>query len=237
MGKNSAEWEHLLESEGLGVINVAPPFQGANYKHIKGKWARLEAELNDVTDRRQVMSVSPQTAVGIASPSYAGSSSEPAGLDDYESGRFTEFAWENMLQYFSASPLEARIADRSRGAIIGLDHEKRVIRLRTPRKPRELPRDYRKRILRHIMGDQPHKGEGPVCSEWKPPVPPHATRDAGNGPLSIKDPIVGPREIEGSRDGDVSDYPIKVVDTHTYLPGRSPFQMSRFASSNSDITG
>ena len=48
-------WEALLESEGLGVIEVDGPYQGTNLKHIKGKWARLDAEINDLQSKSELM--------------------------------------------------------------------------------------------------------------------------------------------------------------------------------------
>lgn len=235
----TAYYNAKLESEGLGVIEIGGLFVGANYKHIKGKWRRLEAELNGVTDKRQLMDVSPKTATGIESDSPHGDREEPAAFDDYESGRMTSYMWESMLQHFSASPLEARQADRERGAIIGLDHEKRVIPLKCRRKPSEPGKVWRKRILDRIIGDLATDEDAPAFSRFMSAItPPHATADGGGGPLSYKGPITAPTEIEGGYiEEEISSFPEKVVDTHTYLPGRSPWQRSRIVHNNSDITG
>ena len=135
----------------------------------------------------------------------------------------------------TATELEARLANRERATVSGLDNFGRPAALKVRRKPGMSKAEWRRLTQERIIGDVP-TGTGPVASEWEPPTAPHAIRDAGNGPLSIKEPIVGPSEIGGQSDGEpVVMSPL--VDTHTYLPGRSPFQMSRFASSNSDITG
>jgi hypothetical protein len=236
-----SNWEALLESEGLGLIEPEQSYQdvGSARRKPSGKWSRLEAELNGITNPREFMCfryTSPETACGVETAASSTGSEQPT-YQGYDDDCLSDTVLESLQLSLTATGLEASIADRRRGAICGLDHENRPVRLRIPRRHREPGKVWRDRILKHIIGEQPSREDGPVWSALSLALPPHATADAGSGPLSIKDPIVGPSEIGGSRDDDVSDYPIKVVDTHTYLPGRSPFQMSRFASSNSDITG
>ena len=236
-----SNWESLLESEGLGLIEPEQSYQdvGSARRKPSGKWSRLEAELNGITNPKEFICFrtrSPETACGVETAASSEGSQQPTYQGD-DDDCLSDSVLESLQLSLTATGLEAEIADRRRGAICGLDHENRLVRLRIPRRHREPGKVWRERILKHIIGEQPSKEDGPVWSALSLPLPPHATADAGNGPLSIKDPIVGPSEIGGSRDVDVSDYPTKVVDTHTYLPGRSPFQMSRFASSNSDITG
>ena len=227
-------WEALLESEGLGVIEPEQSYQdvGSARRKPSGKWSRLEAELNGITNPREFMCFRPSTrGFGYRSPETArGNETHTVSPQDLEG------AWERLMLSLTATELEARLADRERSTIAGLDSKHRPATLKPKRVPGESKSAWMLRSRERIIGDVP-QGSGPLVSEWQPPTAPYATRDAGNGPLSIKDPIVGPKEIGGSRDDDVSDYPTKVVDTHTYLPGRSPFQMSRIAASNSDITG
>jgi hypothetical protein len=222
-----SNWAALLDSEGLGLIEPEQSYQdvGSARRKPSGKWSRLEAELNGITNPKEFMCfryTSPETACGVESRTVT-----PQDL---------EGSWERLMLSLTATELEARLANRTRATVAGLDSKNRPATLRPKRVPGESKSAWLLRSHERIIGDVP-EGTGPLASEWQPTQAPYAIRDAGNGPLSIRDPIVGPSEIGGSRDSDVSDYPIKVVDTHTYLPGRSPFQMSRFASSNSDITG
>ena len=221
-----SNWESLLESEGLGPVEPLKRYQGVgSARRPTAKWSRLESELNGITNPKEFMDWqidSPITACGVETHTVS-----PQDLDG---------AWERLMMSLTATELEARLADRERATVSGLDKFGRPAALKTRRKPGMKKAEWLKLNHQRIIGDVP-EGTGPLVSEWQPPTAPYAIRDAGNGPLSIRDPIVGPSEIGGSRDEDVSDYPLKVVDTHTYLPGRSPFQMSRFASSNSDITG
>lgn len=227
------DWNALLESEGLGLIEPEQRYQGVGGARVKpsGKWSRLEAELNGITAPHEWIcswGCAHETALGEASNVLDEPEAGPKGWGN---------SWESLQLELTATALEAKIADRRRGSVSGLDAEQRVVRLGVRRKPGQSREQWQREKHLRIMGE-PCPDTGPAVSEWISPVAPHATRDAGNGPLSIKDPIVAPREIEGGRDdGDVGTFPLKVVDTHTYLPGRSPFQMSRIASSNSDITG
>jgi hypothetical protein len=227
----ASNWAALLESEGLGLIEPEQSYQGVgSARRPTGKWSRLEAELNGITNPREFMcfrSSSPETVRATETHTAMPSTGEPQQWGE---------TWEALQMDLTATSKEAELADRARKYVNGLNKIGNPAGLRVKRTPGMSKAEWRRLSHERILDDVA-KGTGPVASWLIPPVAPHATRDAGNGPLSIKEPIVGPREIEGSRDGDVSDYPTKVVDTHTYLPGRSPFQMSRFASSNSDITG
>ena len=246
-------WDARLEAEGLGVIDVAPLPQGADYNHIKGKWRRLEAELNGVSpsNKKLLMLHSPQTARAMETPRYEGSK-PPSDLHSEDPDDFGDTVWDNLINSFSASPLEARIADRRRGSICGLDHENRPVPLKIKRKHREPGKAWRKRILDHIMGNTATDEDGPRFSEWvSQQMPPYAHSDAGNGPLSIVDVeepayqwvasceanwALEPEETEAeTKAEEVRMSPI--VDTMTYPPGRGPYQRSLIAQSNSDITG
>ena len=137
------KWDDILEAEGLGVIEVDGPYQGTNLKHIKGKWARLDAEINNLQSKSEVMTNSPQTARGFATRS-AGNSDDAGGHmsgfgdDDYLTGNLrmvtedyddglSDFEtlgddlWDSMALAVTASPKEAEIADRRRASVSGLD--------------------------------------------------------------------------------------------------------------------
>ena len=231
----SAEnWENLLESEGLGVIKVDEHYQGVGgARRPKSKWSRLDAKINDLQNRAEFMSESPETAKGIATRPSA----KQGGLPDdmgYGSG-CGEDVWDDLALSMTATAKEAEIADRRRASICGLDDRNRPRGLALKRRHRELPRDWRQRVRNHILGDYANKGDGPLRSDWRPPMPPYAHTDAGNGPLSIVDQP-GPDFGSAPR----VDEPVRmspIVDTMTYPPGRGPYQTSRYKATNSDITG
>ena len=236
----SAEnWETLLESEGLGVIEVNGPYRGTDLKHIKGKWARLDAEINNLQSSSELMTNSPPTARAVATRAAPTQRGQPRdfitdGSQDIEDSG--EDLWDCMALSVTASPKEAEIADRRRAAVSGLDSKNRPIALRRlKRLHREPGKVWRQRIHRHILGEYAVDGEGPVWSELNLPMPPYAHTDAGNGPLSIKDQ---PGPDFGSAPH--VDEPVRmspVVDTMTYPSGRGPYQTSRYMATNSDITG
>lgn len=242
-------WDDLLESEGLGVIEVDGNRQGVGgAKRIKRKWARLDAELNGIEPGSAgVMTNSPPTADAKGTTFYNGRSKEPTcAFDDLDS------QWEALMLKLVATAKEAEIANRERGSVCGLDDWGRPRGLRIKRKHRELPRDHRERMYRHILGDSAKDGDGPRFSEWvSQQMPPYAHSDAGNGPLSIVDVeepayqwvasceanwALEPEETQAeTKAEEVRMSPI--VDTMTYPPGRGPYQTSLIVQSNSDITG
>ena len=248
---NSQEyWDSILERDGLGVLRVDEPYKSVDIKQIKGKWARLDASINGIEPgTAAVMTNSPETArgVGTRSPS-AFNSMEP--YTDENGDYLGDTVWENLILAHTGTPKEAEIADRARGTICGLDDFGRPKGLKLPRKQREPGKEWRKRICRHILGEVA-MGEGPAYSKYQPTPPPYATRDGGNGPLSIKDlPKPKYEWVWSSPDkwDDEEDdgyvppaaEPVRmspVVDTMTYPPGRGPYQISMIAQSNSDITG
>ena len=244
------KWEARLESEGLGVIEVDDGyFKGVSgAKKSSRKWARLEAKLNGIKYRSAAsMKTSPPTADAKGTTFYNGRSKEPKrAFDD------TDAQWEALMLKLVASAKEAEIADRARGSVCGLDDRHRPRGLRIKRKHRELPRDHRERMYRHILGDSAKDGEGPSFSEWvSQQMPPYAHSDAGNGPLSIVDVeepaykwvasceanwALEPEETQAeTKAEEIRMSPI--VDTMTYPPGRGPYQTSLIVQSNSDITG
>lgn len=249
--KDARYYEDLLESEGLGVVEVDTPYQGLNFGHIKGKWARLDAMINKLPEQDgkkkhpSYMTNSPVTARGT---SDVESESKPINFHDYAlSG---DSVWDNFITSLTATPKEAEIADRARGSICGLDDEHRVIPLKPARRYREPGKEWRKRIIRHILGEV--AGNGPLYSKYEGRQPPYAVKDGGNGPLSIVDLprsdydwiassedqwALEPEQDQGNDNKPEQVRMAPVVDTMGYLPGRSPFQMSRIMQSNSDITG
>jgi hypothetical protein len=227
-------WNNLLESEGLGVIEVEGHYQGVGgARRPKDKWARLDAKVNDLQNRAEFMTESPETAKGVETRPNAKQGGIP---DDMGYGEeYGDDVWDDLALSMTATSKEAEIADRRRASICGLDDRNRPQGLALKRKHREPGKVWRQRIRDHILGDYAAKGNGPLRSDWRPPMPPHAHTDAGNGPLSIVDqpgPDFGPAPR--------IDEPVRmspVVDTMTYPPGRGPYQTSRYKATNSDITG
>ncbi len=248
--KTQREWDEFLEADGLGVIDVAPPFQGADYNHIKGKWRRLEAELNEVDNPKLYMEESPKTVNATETSCYEGSK-PPRGWNSEDPDTFGDSVWDNLIKSFSASPQEAKVADRRRGAIIGLDHENRPVRLKIKRKHREPGKVWRRRILNHILSNTATDEDGPAFSHYRSAQPPYAHSFGGNGPLSIVDEDkpayqwVASCEANWALEPDDDGAETKteeirmspVVDTLGYLPGRGPYQTSLITQNNSDITG
>ena len=252
-------YESQLEAEDLAVIEVDTPYSETNIKQIKGKWKRLDARINGLeAGSAEIMSNSPYT-VRAVKREITDSDDErfesqmkrleresENDFDFYNSGLGVEFfedddddgygesPLDDLISKFIATPKEAEIADRARGAIYGLDEKGRPQNGVIGQKKGESLDDYFDRL------DQIQQGStdlpGPEWKPWRSPnIPPHATSDAGNGPLSIKQPI-GPDPLSAPD----TDEPVRmspVVDTLGYLPGRSPFQMSRITQNNSDITG
>jgi hypothetical protein len=231
----SAEnWETLLKSEGLGVIEISTEWAGVGgARRPKSKWARLDAEFNNLQNRSEFMTESPETAKGVETRPSGKQGGMP---DDMGYGEeFGDDVWDDLALSLTATSREAAIADRRRGSICGLDHEFRIVPLKPRRKHREPGKVWRQRILDHILGDYAAKGDGPLRSDWRPPMPPYAHTDAGNGPLSIVDQ---PAPDFGSAPR--IDEPVRmspIVDTMTYPPGRGPYQTGRYMATNSDITG
>ena len=238
-------WETLLESEGLGLLEINTAWAGVGgARRPKSKWARLDAEINSLQNSAEFMTESPETAKGFETkpssreggiPDDLGYGGEPEYWERGEDDQLGVDRWDDLALSLTATAREAAIANRRRGSICGLDDEFRVIPLKPRRKHREPGKVWRKRIHNHILGDYASKDDGPVWSDWRPPMPPYAHTDAGNGPLSIVDQP-GPDFGSAPR----IDEPVRmspVVDTMTYPPGRGPYQTSRYKATNSDITG
>ncbi len=242
------DWEQLLESEGLGVIEVDKSYVGVGgAKKIKRKWARLDAELNGIEPgSAAVMTNSPPTADARGTRISSSKSREPTYTPEDTDGE-----WERLMHRMTATAKEAEIADRARATVCGLDKWNRPQGLAIKRKPRELPRDHRDRMYRHILGDSA-TSDGPRFSELvRQHIPPHAHTDAGNGPLSIVDEDKPAYQwvasceanwaLEPEDDGaETKTEEIRmspVVDTLGYPPGRGPYQTSLITQNNSDITG
>jgi hypothetical protein len=250
-GEIREQQEDDLEGEELEVLDLDQEFRNVStdIKHIKGKWKRLEAKLNGVDyESRLAMDVSPVTARAVSTwvtfavdvqSGHGENGDDESGVgDQYEGLRdedeLGDNSWDCLRLGFIATPKEAEIADRTRGAIYGLDEKGRPRNGVIGQKRGESLDDYFERLdqLRQGSTDQ----DGPLFSTLpRLSIPPHATGNAGNGPLSYKGPL-GPDPLPAPD----TDEPVRmspVVDTLGYLPGRSPFQMSRITQNNSDITG
>lgn len=239
MDKFDIDWEQVLESEGLGVIDVE---HGSSTENIpRGKMRRLDQLINSPQPSAQ-MSQSLYTAVANETRStFSWEVNGIVGID----GTGGDTVLDCLALAFLATQKEAELADRARSVSIPLD------RFNRKRSSVNLTRKQRAENIRARQRGlpEPHSSN-PFVSEPVAPVAhaipkcefymreqglPCASSDAGSGPLSI---VERPKS-SGSR---VDAEPVRmspVVDTEGYLPGRSPFQQSlvRGGRQNSDITG
>jgi len=233
-------WEALLEAEGLGVIDVADHWHGTGVKHIKGKHKRLDAMLND-PDPSGRMSNSPVTARAVETR-FANAEDEQSDFDDglWDDDEVADNAWDALALSMTATPKEAELADRARGALYGLDDKNRPRSGKVYRKRGESDESYNARVAERLGLDS----KVPDDIEYATPKPefymrergvPCAHSDAGSGPLAIVD---RPKPDRGQPEDD-SIVMAPVVDTIGYPSGRSPYQVSisRMGIRNSDITG
>jgi hypothetical protein len=239
MDHTEIDWDQVLESEGLGVIDVE---QGSTTDHTpRGKMRQLDRRLN-----------SPQPGAEMSLSLYTADANETRSTFSWEvngivgiDGTGGETVLENLALSFLATQKEAELADRARSVSIPLDRKNRK------RSIVNLTRQQRAENIRARQRGlpEPHS-RNPFVSEPAVPVAhaipkcdfymreqgvPCASNDAGSGPLSIV-------ERPKSSDSRVDDEPVRmspVVDTEGYPSGRSPFQMSlaRGGRQNSDITG
>jgi hypothetical protein len=238
----SAEWEAVLTAEGLGVISVDRPYRGEGIKHISGKHKALDAKINGITKKADgYMTNSPVTARAVESrfvdPDVAQSDFDD-GLWDDES--VADNQWDALALSLTASPKEAELADRARGALYGLDEKNRPRSGKVYRKSGESDAEYNARVAERLGLD----GKAPESLQYAKAKPefymhergvPCAHSDAGSGPLAIVD---RPKPDYG-KPFDESIRMSPVVDTIGYPSGRSPYQtsISRMGIRNSDITG
>ena len=240
-------YESQLQAEGLGELDIDVERRNVNssMQHIVGKWRRLDVQINSIDPSSAgVMSISPLTAEATAtrvtfSDDVQNGHGEGGDDDgDYDDGLHDDESlgdnpWDSLTLGFIATPKEAEIANRLRGAVYGLDKWGRPISGKVYRKRGESKAEYASRVAERLQGST--NDDGPLFSVLFPCLAPYATSDAGNGPLSYK----GPQRPDPLPAPD-TDEPVRmspVVDTLGYLPGRSPFQMSRITQNNSDITG
>jgi len=232
MEKSLEEWEAILESEGLGVIEVNDHWHGVGFKHIKGKHRRLDAMLNNV-EPSGMMTVSPPTAVAVETR-YSDAESEQSDFDDglWDEDEVADNAWDALILSLTASPKDAELADRARGAVFGLDSKGRPRSGKVYRKKDETDEQYLERVAERL--GMSTEEMGPLYSPLPQRKPDHAHSDAGGGPLNIVD---RPKRDYGNRPDDIKMSP--VVDTLGYLPGRGPYQLqiAQRGRGNSDITG
>ena len=237
-----AEWDAILESEGLGVIQVDRPYRGDNIKHISGKHKALDAKINGITKSGQgFMTNSPVTARAVESRHVDPDSAQSDfndGLWDTED--IADNAWDALALSMTATPKEAELADRARGALYGLDAKNRPRSGKVYRKRGESDESYNARVAERLGLDS----RVPDDIEYATPKPefymrergvPCAHSDAGSGPLAI---VARPKPDRG-QPIDESIVMAPVVDTIGYPSGRSPYQVSisRMGIRNSDITG
>ena len=229
-------WDALLESEGLGVIDPARNWDDASkdIKHIKGKHRRLDCVINGVSKESDgIMTNSPVTARAVETR-FSDAESEQDDFDDglWDDDEDGDDVWDMLMLSFIATPKEAEIADRRRGAVFGLDDKGRPRGGKTRRQRGESDEQYLERVADRLGISTEQMG--PAYTPWTPPKPDYATSDAGGGPLAMVD---RPKPDYGKPREDIRMSP--VVDTLGYPSGRGPYQLllSQGGRSNSDITG
>ena len=230
-----AEWDALLEAEGLAVLAVDTPYRGDNLKHIQGKHKRLDAAINGIESEAEAfMTNSPVTARAVETR-FRDPDDEQSEWDDglWDEDEPADNAWDLMILSLTGSPKEAEIADRRRGAVFGLDDKGRPRSGKVYRKRGESEQSYAERCAERLGMSTDLMG--PVYSQWRPAAP-FASADAGSGPLAM---VTRPKPDRGSPRRGEELRPSPVVDTDGYLPGRSPFQrlLAQRGVRNSDITG
>ena len=227
-------WDALLESEGLGVIEVDDHWHGVDLKHITGKHRRLDCAINGVTKESDgIMTNSPVTARAVETR-FSNAESEQDDFDDglWDDDEDGDDVWDMLILSLTGSPKEAEIADRRRAAVFGLDSKGRPRGGKLRRQRGESDEHFMSRVADRLGISTEQMG--PAYTPWTPPKPDYATSDAGGGPLAMVD---RPKPDYGKPREDIRMSP--VVDTLGYPPGRGPYQLllAQGGRGNSDITG
>jgi hypothetical protein len=228
MDKLFDEWNEILESEGLGVIDVGASKSTTLHRQLK-KWPRLDAMINKPQPGSE-MQIKPFTA--DSDESRQTFSWQVNGICEID-GTGDDTMLDCMAIACLATAKEAELADRRRASLFGLDAKGRP-RSGKPRRQRDETDEQFKSRVAEALGIATDE-MGPLYSPWSPPKPDHAHSYAGGGPLAMVD---RPKPDYGNRrDDDVRMSP--VVDTDGYLPGRGPYQLqvAQRGRGNSDITG
>lgn len=185
---------------------------------------------------------------------FEGGSLEDLMLEQFDESDYVdgESVIEQLAGSLTASRKEAELADRSRSTVLGLNQ------IGLPYRPtRNSPLNAKQRNENRRAGElglpAPHQTNPYITVELvrdcdvvqraplrfdyfkKEQGLPCAHTDAGNGPLSIVEKAK-PVFSSDRNDGEVLRM-APLVPTMYYYPGRSPFEMGRFAAANSDITG
>lgn len=249
MSNNEIEnWEMLLESEGLGVIEVDDHWHGVGVKHITGKHRRLECVINSVLKESDgIMTNSPVTARAVETR-FSDAESEQEDFDDglWDEDEDGDDVWDMLILSLTGSPKEAEIADRRRSYALGIDsrqepYQPKLRRLTKAQKVANIR--ARQRGEPEPYPRNPYQSEVPEPVNYAAPKPQFYLReagmecahtDAGGGPLAMVD---RPKPDYGKPREDIRMSP--VVDTLGYLPGRGPYQLllAQGGRGNSDITG
>jgi hypothetical protein len=228
MDKQTIEnWEALLESEGLGVIDVGASKSSTLHRKLK-KYPRLDAMINQPQPGSE-MQLKPFTADSNETrQTFSWQVNGICALD----GSGDDTMLDCMANACLATAKEAELADRQRASLCGLDAKGRPRRGKPRRQRDETDEHFNQRVAEAL--GMATEDTGPLYSPWTPPKPAHAHSYSGGGPLAIVD---RPKRDYGKPSEDVRMSP--VVDTDGYLPGRGPYQLqlARSGRGNSDITG
>ena len=235
------EWDQILESEGLGVIDTEHDTRMRDRRKLS-KHQRLDAEINGIEcDADGFMTLQPYTAdASEVRQTFSWQVNAIVEIDGSGDDTMMDCLALSML----ATEKEAEMANRrlATGSVDSygrkrsrknLSRSQRVENLRARQRGEPEP------FTRNPFQDEIVEAKAfalPKCDYFKLEQGlPCASSDAGNGPLSVV-------ERRKSSSSAVDAEPVRmspVVDTEGYLPGRSPFQMqlARGGRQNSDITG
>lgn len=228
-----AKWEAMLEAEGLAVVADVTPESAPLPRQRSQAFADMhEAAGYDVAPFATAQGRQKQSAT----------TTEPTDCMANSMGD------PELLGLYVATPTESAKAKRERATtdiaelVLSKDNNECVGTARV-RRPRKSAADKAAAIRARRAGNRVAVEEvaaaptmAPVrCDYFKLEQGLPCAHTATTGPLSIVDmPAPQKLSVEAEAISTCKEY---VVDTIGYEAGQSPFQRSRFAASNSDITG
>lgn len=227
-----AKWEAMLEAEGLAVVADVTPESAPLPRQRSEAIAEMhEAAGYDVTPYVSAQGRQKQNA----------QSTEPT------SDMANSMGDPELLGLYVATPAEAAKAKRERattdieGLVLAKDNA-RCVGTKRVRRARKSAAQKAAAIRARRAGNKVAVEEAaaptmatPRCDYYMLEQGIAGAHTATTGPLSIVDmPAPQKHSVEAEAISTCKEY---VVDTIGYEAGQSPFQRSRFAATNSDITG
>jgi len=230
---NPAKWEALLADEGLAVVADVTPESAP----LPRSRSQAMADIHDAAGYDVVPYVSAQ-----GRQKQSATTTEPTDCMANSMGD------PELLGLYVASPTEAARATRDRATTdiaelvlskrdagsVGTPRVRRAKKSATEKAAAIRARRAGNRVAVEEVAEAPTMA-APRCDYFKREQGLPCAHTATTGPLSIVDmPAPQLLSVEAEAISTCKEY---VVDTIGYESGQSPFQRSRFAASNSDITG